>query len=238
MSESKKKQRNYLVSALCSALFVAIVKHFWPDVIPFDVFSFWHTRGRVGDWVVAAWPVFAWGALATLALSIFRRTPARTLQDAEGITVTGLFISAWAGVTEEISFRWLIFLSSIVTVKIGNFLFFGFLGWGLPEHLNAWIFAPLADWTTLGMLHGELYHPAGWAVGAAILASNAAFRNGHKYQGVIGFINSWFVGMFFFWIMFSYGLPAAILVHFLYDAVVFGAAYFKMFIERGARGLG
>ena len=54
-----------------------------------------------------------------------------------------------------------------------------------------------------------------------MLYTNAFFRDGHRYQGPIGVLNSWFAGMFLFWIMFTYGLPAAILVHFMYDFLIF-----------------
>ena len=60
-----------------------------------------------------------------------------------------------------------------------------------------------------------------WFVGAALLSANAMFRNGHKYQGPIGIVNSWYIGMFLFWIMFQFGLIVAIIVHILYDVIVF-----------------
>lgn len=87
-----------------------------------------------------------------------------------------------------------------------------------------WLYSlliPIADFATLGALHEHLYHPHSWAVGAAILSSNAVFRDGHKYQGPFGIINSWFGGMVLFWVMFNYGLLAAMCIHFLYDFVYF-----------------
>ena len=96
---------------------------------------------------------------------------------------------------------------------------------GLPPHLPEYIYVhlmgPLVDWVTFGTLHDTLFHPTGFAVGAALVSANAFFRDGHKYQGIVGIVNSWFLGMFFFYLMLNYGLPAAILIHSLYDAVVF-----------------
>ena len=69
-----------------------------------------------------------------------------------------------------------------------------------------------------------LFHPSSWAVGAAVISANAFFRDGHKYQGILGVLNSWFAGMFFFWMMFAHGLWAAMVVHFTYDVVVFTVA--------------
>ena len=41
-----------------------------------------------------------------------------------------------------------------------------------------------------------------------------------------------FAGMFFFWLLFTYGLPAAIIVHFAYDALIDVAVYFTLVTER------
>jgi len=193
----------------------------------------------------------------------------------------GFIISVLAGLLEEISFRWLIFLGAFLGLWIMNFIFAGFLvliacvgvgyllgalidpheGGGiggfiglilgvvmivvlgltgnLPPGLLEWIHlnitAPIADWTTFGALHDQLYHPAGWLAGAAVLSANAGFRDGHKYQGILGYVNSWFLGMVFFWLMFTYGLLAAILVHFLYDLIIFAVtAGMKAVADRNA----
>lgn len=230
--DSRKSGRNYLASALFGAITIAFVKWLWPSMIPFDAFAFWSWEKPVGELFAAAWPIFAWGGGVTALIAFTTRNKREVNRNAEGIIVGGTIISIWAGVVEEICFRWLIFLSSIFWVQVVNFLLLGFMGWGIPEHLFVWIFRPLADWTTLGGLHAQLFHPATWAVGAAMLSANALFRDGHKYQGPFGWINSWFCGMFFFWIMFTFGLPAAILIHFLYDLLIFGVRYVDAAIER------
>lgn len=61
-------------------------------------------------------------------------------------------------------------------------------------HMNVW--GPLADWSTGGYLHDTIFHPTGFAVGSTMLYANAFFRDGHKYQDIIGVLNSWFLGMF------------------------------------------
>lgn len=92
---------------------------------------------------------------------------------------------------------------------------------GIPEWFHVHVWGPLANITTGGHLQEYLFHPSGFAVGAALLYSNAFFRDGHKHIGLFGYVNSWFLGMFFFYLMLNYGLPAAILVHFVYDLAVF-----------------
>ncbi len=230
--DSRKSGRNYVVSALWGAITIAIVGRLWPSMIPYGAFDFWPMKGSVGDWLSSAWPAFVWGGGVTAIVAFATRNKREVNRNAESLLVGGALISVWAGVVEEICFRWLIFLSSIFWVQVVNFVFLGFMGWGIPEHLFLWIFRPLADFTTLHGLHDVLYSPHGWAVGCAMLGANGLFRDGHKYQGPFGVVNSWFMGMFFFWIMFRYGLPAAILIHFLYDLLIFVIRYVDAAIER------
>jgi len=220
--KSKDRNRNYLVSALLGALWILFIKLLFPSVIPFGAFEFWDSKGSVSVWLLAAWPVFLWVALVNTFKASVSTAHARAWSgDAPFLFVKGLLVSAWAGLAEEICFRWLIFLSTIATLKLVNFLFFGFIGLGIPQWLHVHFFGGLADLTTMGNLHEWLFSPKGWAVGAAMLSTNSFFRDGHKYQGWFGYINSWFIGMFLFWIMFHYGLLAAILVHFVYDVIAF-----------------
>ncbi len=232
--ETKRTGRNYLVSAFFAAIVIALVKWLSPNTIPFGAFEFWKPRGSITDWLVAAWPAFAWAAGVTVIFALIKTNHPNQNKYAEAHLLAGGLLSVWAGVVEEICFRWLIFLSTILWMKVINFILLGFMGWGIPEHLFIWIFRPVADFVTLHGLHAQLYHPTGWAVGGALLATNALFRDGHKYLGWIGWINSWFIGMFLFWIMFRFGLPAAILVHFLYDLIIDLIRYAKGVLGRAA----
>ena len=205
-------------------IFVIIaVKAWWPEVIPFDVFEFWKIKGAPGDWLKSVWPLLAWGLGLNVAISLLWPRYAfykyRNM-DAGRFFLIGTITDIWAGVVEETCFRWILVLGAMATLTFTNFLFFGWLGFGLPKwfHLAAW--GPLANWTTFGYLEPYIFHETGWAVGAAVLWANAFFREGHRYQGLIGVINSWFMGMFFFWIMFTYGLLAAILVHFTHNFLI------------------
>jgi hypothetical protein len=237
--ESDRKQkrgRNFIVSAFLGAITIALVRHFAPHLIPFDPFSFWTPRGGVGDWLWAAWPAFAYGIGVNVIAAYRDRKDPELRAHPEAILVVGTLVSLWAGIMEEICFRWLIFLSTIFWVQVGNFLLLGFMGWGIPEHLYLWVVRHVADFTTLGGLHDVLFSAQGWFVGAAMLSANAFFRDGHKYQGLKGWISSWFMGMFFFWIMFRFGLPAAILVHLLYDLFIFVVHWVDTRIERAMYG--
>lgn len=233
--EKQKEGRNYLVSAFFAAIFVAFVLWIWPDTLPFTYFQFWTTGGEPTDWLRTAIPIFIWGAGFTAVVSFLTRNKPEENRNAESNFGKGFFLSLWAGVMEEICFRWLIFMSSIIGVQIVNFLFFGFLGFGIPELLQVYVLGPIANFFTLGYLEPYLVRPELWAIGAGLLGANGFFRDGHKYLGPLGLINSWFIGMFMFYLLFTYGLLACILVHFLYDLAIFAVRYVDQVIER-ARG--
>ncbi|MFA6234845.1 MAG: hypothetical protein WC824_11805, partial [Bacteroidota bacterium] len=176
MSDEKKEGRNYLVSALVSIPIIWLVQTYWPHLIPWQTFALWESKGTIGDWLNGAWPIFAWGCGLTLILQILggsSRAPTwlfrRREPSAAGILGKGLLVSVWAGVVEEIAFRWLIFYGAIGTVTLSNFLIFGWLGFGVPEWLHMNIFGPVVDWTTGGYLTEYIFHPSGWMVGAAML---------------------------------------------------------------------
>lgn len=217
---TETKKRNYLAHAGGAILLIVIVQAYWPGTIPFNTFAPWHSVGSVDQWLAVGWPLLAWGVVGTVLLSFFRPST-RYYNEPWKIFKVGLGISLWAGVVEEIAFRWLIFFASIVGVKILNFLVFDFAGFGLPHWWHIHILGPLADYATLGKLSGWLTNSEYWTIGAAMISTTALFRDGHTYQGWIGWLNSWFLGMVFFWFMFTFGLPSAILLHFLYDYVIF-----------------
>lgn len=221
--KDKQKQGCFVLSALVSLIFVGVVNLFWPWAIPFRFLEF-ITLNNFWQGVIACWPAYVWAIGGTLFFTS-QKLIRDIRNDGESFLAGGFLVSVWAGVVEEICFRWFIFFGAIVGVKITNFIFFGFLGFGIPEFLHMYIFGPIANFTTFGALQDFLFHKHGWAIGAALIATNARFRDGHMYQGLLGFINSWFLGMIFFYVMFVYGLPAAIAVHFLYDMLIFATIY-------------
>lgn len=235
--EARRKEiRRYVALTAVCVMLAVVASRFFPGAIPFGIFDFLGIKGGLGDWLKSAWPIFAWAIGATAAYSILTKNDRQANQEAEQIFGKGIVRSIIAGVVEEILFRWWIFLGMIVSVQIFNFFFFGFLGFGISEWLYLNIMGPIANFFTLGKMEWILFHPAGWFVGSAVLSANAYFRDGHKYQGPIGWINSWFIGMFMFYLLFQYGLLACIVVHFLYDLFIFLVRYIDRVIERALDG--
>jgi len=51
----------------------------------------------------------------------------------------------------------------------------------------------------------------------SMVLSNLTYRDGHKYQGLIGWINSWYVGLVLLSAMVHYGFFTALVIHILYE---------------------
>lgn len=230
-----KEWAAFIISSLVVAALVGVIKAIWSSAIPYDFFELWNIKGGPLDWIKSSVWVFAWGAGFTAVVSMLTRNKEHENRYAEEYLQRGFWVSVRAGLMEEVLFRWLLFMFMIVFVKVVNFILLGFAGFGLVELLHNYVMGPVANFFTLGLLSNLLVDPAVWAVGAGLLAANAKFRDGHKYLGFIGLVNSWFIGMFFFYLMFKYGLLAAIVVHFLYDLFIFIVRYIDCVIER-ARG--
>ena len=231
LAKREEGQGCYLSTALGALVIVALVEWIWPDVIPFTIFQFWRFDGTIEGVLKVSWPAFVWGGGVTTVFAIRKwNDPFAGWEDALDLKL-GLLSSTFAGVMEEISFRWLIFYNEIIGYKLINWLIFGWAGFGVAEWWQLHVSAPVANFFTLGALQAILFGSLGWAVGAAMLTSNGKFRDGHVYQGALGWINSWFMGMFLFYLMFQYGLIAAIIVHFLYDAFIHVAIYILALIR-------
>lgn len=231
IASSNDKQMSIWLHLMLAGIYLiitALVVTHWTDLIPYSLFEMWSLQGEVMDWIVVAWPIFAWGVGVNLLIGW--KLPHRMKPlEAEARLTIGFIISVFAGVVEEMVFRWVYFLFFMLTVQLGDFILGGFIfNHGLVWLIFNYILEPLANLTTLYQLNGFLNHPAGWFVGAGLLSANAHFRDGHKYQGLPGLINSWFIGMYLFYIALTYGLPAAILVHFLYDFLIFLTGYIKI----------
>ncbi len=196
--------------------FLWLVARSWME-LPFD--APWQIRGSMTDGLGDVWFIFVWGTGITFLvgfLQILARQP-RDEEPAE-IFLVGLWKSLNAGLFEEMIFRWLMFMSVMVLLQFLNFITFGIVRWVYVEG-----FIPLANWLTLGALSPQLLG-AGWVLAAAVVMCNWRFQTGHIYLGWFGWLNSWFLGMVFFWLMFNYGLWTAIVAHILYDAGIFTVA--------------
>lgn len=230
--KSKDNQGCYFYTALSAIPTILLFEWLWPNVIPFTFFEFWRWDIDWGQVFVVSWPMLLWGTGATACMAFTTRNAPEVNKVAEKNLASGIINSSIAGIFEEISFRWLIYYGQIITYSVLNFILFGFLGFGIFEWFFLHVSGPLANFTTLGFLSPYLFSPLGWVVGGAIITSNGSFRDGHFKNGWVGFVNSWFIGMYLFYIMFQHGLVAAIFIHFLYDLLIYLVIYYDAVIER------
>lgn len=235
-SDPKAEWAALIVLAVIVGAITAVIKGVFPASIPYGFFELWTTKGEVMDWLKTSLPIFGWAVGVTAFVSVITRNKPEENRYAEEYLQRGFFVSVRAGLMEEVIFRWLLFMLMIPFVKVMNFILLGFAGFGLVELLHVHIMGPIANFFTLKLLAAQLVNPSIWFVGAGLLAANSRFRDGHKYLGFIGFVNSWFIGMFMFYLMFKFGLLAAILVHFLYDLFIFVVRYIDCVIERRRGG--
>ncbi len=222
--ETERKSYTLFDIALITVVFfsvVALVKYLWPDSIPFGFFEFWRFTGT--------WPGFGciiaisavWNAIenAIAARHKFKDDPEPS-RNARGLFPFSLYIGIKPAVTEETFFRWILFYVEIIAFKMSNIIACGITG-----VLHNWIFGPFVNLVSFGFLEPWLFHESSWAVGAALIFSCGRFRDGHMYQGFWGWLCSWFFGLFAFYVMFNYGLPAAMTAHFAFNFTAVYAFY-------------
>ena len=211
------QQRPSMTSVVIMGLIViSLTNTFWPDTIPFSFFHFWNMKGTLREALWHAWPIFAWATGMTLIGCLTTPRGVKWSRNPRAIFFVGTLTSIWAGITEETVFRWIIFYTGIAI-----YTFVNWCTWGLFALVFSHLLLPVANFFTLGYLHSLLFHPLGWTIGAAILSSTGQFRDGHHYLGIVGWLNSWFIGLYFFYLVFTFGLPAAIAIHIIYDLIIF-----------------
>lgn len=203
----------YLLSTAIVGVIYLILHHFWGNIMVLDIGELLRKEFHIQN-LHDVWLMFVWAIASTLLICLLSGRTASRLSRFEQI-VRGIWVSINAGVFEEIIFRVFMFLNAMVILTFFNFITFGFVEW-----LYTAILSPVANFFTFYALDDQL-QGGGWLLGAAIISANVRFRNGHKHQGLLGMINSWFMGMVLFWLMFHYGIVAAITAHVLYDVLVF-----------------
>ncbi|NCU37567.1 hypothetical protein EOL96_00685 [Candidatus Saccharibacteria bacterium] len=224
LNKAKKLQERHLVGMLYITLEWAVIAGivYWafPGDFPVTPRNLFWTGKSVAEAAMASWPILAWGLVVSLLLSLFTERSRADKLIASTVHKYNMALSVQAGVLEELTHRYFAFIAMIGIIPMMNWVLFGWYNSGLLHWLYATILIPMSNWLTAGNM-SDLLTTTPWYVGAALLSANAMFRDGHKHLGLLGFVNSWYVGMFLFWVMLQYGLLAAITVHIVYDVIVF-----------------
>lgn len=162
------------------------------------------------DGIISVWFVFLWAIVGS-----FFSGRLITDMSKKDLIIEGIWLSVNAGFWEELIFRWLLFSIAVIIIPFLNWCTFGLVYW-----IYASFAIPFTNWVTFGFLSPQLLSD-NWVFGAAIVSSSNKFMDAHKGNGLLGYINSWFFGLLCFWLVFNYGIVTAIVVHILYDIVVF-----------------
>jgi hypothetical protein len=210
---TRRSIRNLCIAFAVYTIFWVIGRSWM--VMDFD--ELWKPEASVFEAMGKVWFLFAWAIGVTLAVGILQVHHGIRREHEPGETFwKGLWISLHAGVFEELIFRWMVFFIAMVSIRFLNAITYGFVGWWYTE-----VLVPLANWSTMGALQPQLIDSPTWLLGAALVSASITFRDAHKHLGLLGLVNAWFGGMVLFYVMFHYGLWAAIVVHVAYDICVF-----------------
>ncbi|MFT5849366.1 MAG: hypothetical protein ACI9H6_000173 [Patiriisocius sp.] len=91
------------------------------------------------------------------------------------------------------------------------------------------ILIPLLNWVSFGSFANILL-----TIDAEVplllmgaMTANVWFRDGHKYQGPVGWLDSWVVGFVFLYAALTYSLLTAIILHSMWNILVYTSIYAK-----------
>jgi hypothetical protein len=184
----------------------------WPDF--FDPWKYWLLTNDIGGALLKSWPLYVYAASLSTIIFFSGRKNSLGIVDDTVIFAGDIYKSVMAGILEEVGFRCFFIFTSMVVITVTNWL-----TWGLVLWLYGHLLIPAMHLVSFGMLDPVLYATP-LLFTAAMLSANVKFRNGHKYQGLFGFINSWLIGFYLIYVMLTQGLLIAIGVHMIYDIII------------------
>ena len=213
-------------SGVITIIIACVINYIWgTDILIFDVFGapFW--KLPTSEAIRSLWFIPVWACTINAFVCFLKLCMGERWSNGSAAEVMkkGLVIATLASILEELSYRWILFLSSIAGFTLSNVLLFQ-----IPEWLSLNILVPLADFGTLKLMSDLLYHPEGWLVGAAILSTSGLFREGHSYQGFLGWVDSWFFAMVMFHVLFAHGILVCIIAHFTFNLVASATVAFAI----------
>ncbi len=211
---------SYLLNTIASFVVLGVLVWLGGHLIKVDIWQYvgFNAAGLV---TVPTLIVFGWAAIWAII-------GGRSYSYESKATLTGraIWVSLNAGFWEEIRYRGIAFLGAMVLIPFLNWLLFGFAGANIVFWVYQTVTIPVANFVTLGLLAPWLLTTP-WIIGAAMASAASQFSDAHEHLGWFGKINAWFLGMFFFWIMFNYGMITAMVIHAIYDIILLVARALK-----------
>ena len=196
------------------------------EAVPFSFEYFWPLSGTFWEALLSCWPLFLVGFMLNLWKMVTTVNTPEVQASAPSVPWTGFVTSVTAGVLEEIVFRWILLYGFMGVIWTVANVFYPDLEFLVRDNLS-W-FTPYLVSRNTAIL--ELM--GAWTLPLAFLFSNFKFQQGHLYQGLTGFIFSWFGGFYFARVFFDYSLFYAIIIHFLFDFMIFMMLYVDLVWEQ------
>ncbi len=137
-----------------------------------------------------------------------------------------VFIMSLGGLLKKSN---ILFIGGILVLSVYGLIYWCLSGITDPVY---WcyenILFPIVNFFTAGYLRDIFYdrNVVSFLFIAGAISANAKFRDGHKYQGLIGYYNSWFIGCVMIYCLVHYGLAVCILSHAIYDLIFAVVHYF------------
>jgi len=162
-----------------------------------------------------------------------RYNPVHVIVGSGILIAAGLFVLIMGLVWNalfSIVWDWIIFpVANFLTLYQFDEFFMGAFGMNVGGYDGAWTGSRRRRKLWTGNSDNRMFM-------VGVLLANVFYRDGKKYQGVLGWINSWYVGLALANVMINYGLFTALAVHLLYDAQFFVVGYIvnKYFAKRRA----
>lgn len=226
------QRTHFIVFAIFAVTWIVIARFLLPwEVIPYRFEEFLFFRGYIWEPFLAALPLFGAGVALNLYKMVTTVNPPEVQDNARDIPVAGFLTSLHAGVLEELTFRWTMLYGLMGIIWVTSALLSVTIGFSLELFVHEYLW-----WLDLFFIGNTgtaaIVLQGAWTAGLAALLSNWKFQRGHLYQGFWGSIFSFIAGIFFFRIMFQYGLLAAMLVHFSFDMLIFLMLYADVYVEK------
>lgn len=214
------------------------IMHFWPLLIYAGIMATLHAVGIDGS--KHDEEIFFTGVVSSILAGVWEEVGFRCLFVCTamwGIAAMNYFLS---GITAFIITGLLVTIgvallamgkrnepwtTKALRIATGSFcILFGlFAGWNVWRGVNPtyWFYdygvVPVVNFVTFGAFSGIFYGDAPRLFVFGMVAANAGFRDGHKYQGPIGVLNAWIAGFIMMYATMTYGLWTAICIHAIYD---------------------
>lgn len=211
------RNKHYVTMAIWATVAIILSRlAFEWEAVPFEFGQFLYFHGAFWEPFVFAWPLFLLGFSINFYKMSTSINPPEVHKNANQLPLSGFLTSLMAGIMEELTFRWTLFFGCMGLFYVIDSLLLDNILRNYITERGVWI-------NVLATLRSTpyAYDHKTWTIGLAVLASNWKFQEGHIYQGKTGWIMSGIGGLFFFAIMFRYGLFASMLVHFTFDMLVF-----------------